>query len=257
MDDIHALFQAKIRHHLKRDLCWLRQGERGVETAHSIVDKTMAAEKFDEGKPIKDILDFVLHSQLSSCQDPETAAFISQLQETKSPVERVPLYIKYYCNPSWNDTALQKNFKAKYARMFEDGVPHDEVVRAMKKEAGQTQDEELIGLKHRLAELQMAQSAHLKNKRKKAERKDRRDVDREEYEPKIAHCSFDSCENDINMESEGVIECALCDFLASKTHSRRHFYYCSVRHADDDFVSLILASPSSPIYVVSRSAAWF
>jgi hypothetical protein len=237
LDDIHAFFQKHLRHHLKRDLCGLQQGE----SAKSLVDKTMATEKFDEGRPLQEILDFVLESQVGLCQDPETASFISELQNAKSPADRVPLYIKYYCSPSWNDTAFQKNFKAKYARMFEAEEPHGEVVKAMRHEVAQTQDGELKNLKHRLAELQMAQSAHLKDKRKKAERKYRRETDREEYESKIAYCSMEGCEVDINVESEEIIECALCDFLASKTESRTHFYYCSVEHAREDFVSLLCA----------------
>ena len=244
LEDIHAFFEARLRHHLKRDLCELRQGERG-ETAQSIVDKTMAAEKFDEGRPLQEILDSVLESHLSSCQDPEQAAFVSRLQNTKLPVDRFPLYIKYYCNPCWNDTALQKNFKAKYARMFEAGKPHDEVVRTMRTEAAQTQAEELSAWKHRLAELQMAQSAHLKNKRKKAERKDRKDLGREDYEPRVVHCSLKECESSIDVESEEAIECALCDYLARKSHSRTHFYYCSVQHAEEDFVSLLVPPSSS------------
>lgn len=235
LEDIHARYQRELRGHLKRDLCTAKRGD-----SKAIIDqKTWTSSRFDQGEDTKSILEMHLDGTLNSTPR-EAADAIYALQKTRTPEERIPIYIKYYCTPGWTDTPQQKNMKAKYARQFEGGISHDEVLAMWKKEVLYLQQEEISKLKHRLGELQMAQSAHLKNKAKKAER-DQRMLDREYVPaPQLERCSLESCGREVDLTVDGgAIQCAVCDWLARRS-DRRRFFYCCEGHAEEDFVSCIL-----------------
>ncbi|KAI1006625.1 hypothetical protein K3495_g1601 [Podosphaera aphanis] len=181
---------------------------------------------------MKDLVEKVYNSILPHYPNPDAKHLVLALQMAKNPAERAPLYSQYYCAPQENDTHQQKNFKAKYARMFENRSTHDEVVSAMRKEAQELHVSKISALHKELNELQLAQSAHLKNKARKAE-KDQRMRDRE-LSPKSTFCSLKSCRIEIYLTEENI-ECAICEWLHSKGSNKGRSYYCSVKHAEEDF----------------------
>ncbi|KIN04426.1 hypothetical protein OIDMADRAFT_191412 [Oidiodendron maius Zn] len=232
LEDIHGRYQRELREHLKRDLCTVTRGD-----SKDIVDhKAWTSSRFDSGEDTKPILETHFEGALN-CMSLEAADAIHAIQKTTTPEERISIYVKYYCTPAWTDTPQQKNMKAKYARQFEAGHSHDEVLTSWKKEVLYLQQEEISKLKHRLGELQMAQSAHLKNKAKKAER-DQRMQDREYvFVPKLEMCSLESCGMEVDVGTDGgAIQCAVCDWLARRSDRRRRYFYCSEDHAEEDFV---------------------
>lgn len=234
LEEIHTKYQRELRSHLKKVLCNVKRGD----SKDTIDQKALTSSRIDSGEEIKPILEMHLEFVLSS-SPPEVADAIRELQKSKSRGERIPIYVKYYCTPAWADTPQQKNMKAKYARQFEAGLSHDEVLGAWKKEVLYMQQEEISKLKHRLGELQMAQSAHLKNKAKKAE-KDQRMQDRDYvFVPKLERCSLESCGREVDVSTEGgAIQCAVCDWLARRDETnRKRFFYCAEEHAEEDFVS--------------------
>ncbi|KAE8448747.1 hypothetical protein EG329_008962 [Mollisiaceae sp. DMI_Dod_QoI] len=219
LDDLHATFRSGLREYLKQDLC------SGTGAAQR--ERT---EIFVEERPTADVLNACLDHAQQKAPNPDAAAFIAELQETKTPEERAQLYVKYYCNSSWIDSSSVKNFKSKYARMFEQLVPHDEVVDAMRKEAEGSQLSKLEGLRRQLNELEMAQSAHLKAKAKK----DQKMRDREPT-PGVVQCSLVGCANEVDLATDETIECAVCEWLERKGSEKGRAFYCCVEHAEEDF----------------------
>jgi hypothetical protein len=230
LEEIHQIFQAALRDHLKQDMCT----SLTTDSSEIYDFKNRTADMFDQGRSTEEILSFYIEEQLRTSPEPDVADFISSLQTSTTPQERAQIYINYYCKANWTDSPQQKNFKAKYARMFGELLSHDSVMTAMKKEAEDSQSNKVAEARNKQAELQMAQSAHFKNKARKAE-KDQRMQDRESS-PKIMRCSLPGCDVDVNL-SEETIECAVCDWFVRKGADKGHAYYCSVEHVEEDFVS--------------------
>jgi hypothetical protein len=168
---------------------------------------------------------------------------VRKLQTTKSPTDRSKLFINYYCSPSPDDTVQQKNFKAKFARMFDQSVPHDEVYESMQKEAHSSKEVNLRNYRNELEGLQGALAAQQKLKKRKEE-KDRPMPDQEST-PGTTICSFSSCSRHLDL-SEMQLECAVCQWLDAKGSGCTRFFYCSLEHAEEDFVrtSNLLHRPS-------------
>ncbi|KAF4632221.1 hypothetical protein G7Y89_g5907 [Cudoniella acicularis] len=225
---MHEVFQTVLRDHIKNDLC----APKPYDDPDTYAYKSMTSDMFDDDSSAKEILDYYLDCQLNFA-DPNIKDFIYAMQDARTPEQRAQAYINYYCKPLPADTPQVKNFKAKYARMFEQLTPHDIVVATMRKEAEDSQHSKVSTLRHRLGELQMAQSAHLKNKARKAE-KDQRMQEREPS-PRYVNCSLENCPLDINITTDEITECLICDWLERKGGRRGHFYYCSVEHAEEDF----------------------
>jgi hypothetical protein len=235
LEDVHILFQSALREHMKQDLC-TPQPTDSLETRAL---KSMTSNMFDNGRPTSEILSDYAATLEQSASNQDEAAFVSALNVSKTKEERAQIYIRYYCSPSWNESPQQKAFKAKYTRMFEQLVPHDEVVAAMMKEAEDAQSSKIEALQRELSELQMAQSAHFKVKAKKEEKDQKIMMDRESS-PKMVQCSLDCCANEINLLADAILECAICEWLDRKGGERGRYVYCSIEHADEDFVSLPL-----------------
>lgn len=237
LEDVNARFEQELRDHLQKDLC---TAQPDLDTVNLEELKRITLEQFDAGKPTVRILEERLDAELNlpALHSGDAVAFIEALQHSQNARERIHIYQKYYCSPSWDDTPQMKNYKAKYARLFERGMSHDSVLQLWKQEALEAQHIEISKLKHRLGELKMAQSAHLKNKAKKAE-KDQRMQDREYVivPRQAAKCSLERCEREVSLADGEVLECALCDWLARKDRSERryHAYYCSEGHVKEDF----------------------
>ncbi|KAF8854368.1 hypothetical protein BDZ45DRAFT_747631 [Acephala macrosclerotiorum] len=218
-DDLHAWFRSQIRE-VVRDICQARED----------ISPDALMEIFHDERPTNDSINIILTQLQQSAPNPDAAAFTADLQKTKTPEERAQIYIKYYCSSSPNDSSLVKNFKAKYARMFEEQKPFDEVLNDMQKEAEDSKSSRLAGLRRQLNELEMAQSAHMKAQaRKDQKRRDR------EPSPGVAQCSLDGCANEINLATEEIVECAVCEWLERKGSQKGRAFYCSVEHAEDDF----------------------
>lgn len=235
LDDAHFLSQSALRNHLKQDLCTAQPSD--TSEINSL--KYMISDVFNEGhSSTGDIINRYLHSiHHASRENPDAGSFVEALQPTTTPEERAQIYIKYYCSPSYNDTPPVKAFKSKYARIFESLAPHDEVLSAMRKEASDAQTSKVSKLRETLGELKMAQSAHLKGKKKKEE-KNQRMMEREPS-PRMVRCALDVCVNEVDIVGGGVVECAVCEWLEKKGGGRT--VYCSVEHAEADFVSFCYA----------------
>lgn len=249
LEDVHRRFEQELRDDLQRDMSGTQPdlGKMGLTEL-----KDLRARRLEQHHTSADTeVDApTIHSE-------EAIAFMTALQASKTSKERIQVYVKYYCTPSWSDTPAQKAIKAKYARLFERGFSHDVVLAKWKAEALESHDREISKQRHRLAELKMAQSAHLRSKAKRAE-KDQRMQDREYVfvQKPTATCSLEGCEQEISLgEGEEVVECAVCLWLAGKDRSegRRHSYYCSEAHLEEDFVSVFCLSGSDPKLIENRN----
>jgi hypothetical protein len=229
--ELHVFFQSAFREHLKQDLC----KSLAKDTPQTLSMKSATVAQFDSGRPTADILSDYAAAIERNAPNDDAAAFASAVNNSRTKEERAQVYMNYYCRPAWADSPQQKAFKAKYARMFGELIPHDEVLAAMKKEAADSHASKIDVLQREISELQMAQSAHLKVKAKKEEKNERMILDREPS-PKMVQCSLDSCANEVNLLAD-TIECAICEWLHRKGGERGRYVYCSVEHADEDFVS--------------------
>jgi hypothetical protein len=252
LEAIHERFKAELREHLRKDLCTILQSD-----PKDVVDQKMRVDQLLQEVSVEEALRNGLQGKIDAVAlvpgideqvRPDYArhatnpvSFNSGLQNSRTAEQRADLYTAYYCTPSWDDTPQQRNMKTKYGKLFESGMSHDTVLGMWRSEAKDTKARELERLKQRLGELQMAQSAHLKNKKRKME-KDARMKDKEYVVvPRLVECSLPGCELQMDVSREGPIECAVCDWLATRSGERRHFYYCSEDHIEEDFVSSLIS----------------
>ncbi|KAI9644418.1 hypothetical protein NHQ30_007775 [Ciborinia camelliae] len=229
--DIHKRADQELRAHLKKDLCAYRPDDS--EDVAEFKDRT--AMELDEGRDISKVLTSYLTEQIKSCP-PNQVDFILRINDTTTTEERIPIYVTYYCSPLETDSASIRNSKTRYARMFESGVPHDEVVAIIKKESTRTKEVEIAHLQSRLNALNLAQSAHLKAKAKKAKKDALKSQRHQEViKESKALCSYDGCDEDVDLAvPDGALQCVLCDWIASKVpedRDHKRYYYCCPDHA--------------------------
>jgi hypothetical protein len=257
LEAIHSRFKTELKEHLRRDMCTMQPKDRKDIVDHKMrldqllrelsIEEALAKgfqEKVERLAAVHGLDGQIRSGSIGDATDP--AGFIDRLQEAKNTEERANLYIAYYSTPNPDDAPQLRNLKTKYAKYFESGMSHDSVLELWKAEAKDMKSREVEGLQQRLAELRMAQSAHLKNKKRKMMKEDAKLKDKQH----LVECSLPGCERQMDYSKEVVIECAVCDWLARRTADRvvgrrRHFYYCSQNHNDEDFVS-----PQNPISVV-------
>jgi len=242
LEEINVRFRKELREHLRKDLCTPRP-DADPQYANTLSEfSTYLSKKFEENEPIETIIQTAIDMEVDHphpFQPEETSMFLRQLHKTNTTQDRAQVYKAYYCTPSWDDSPQQKNIKAKYERMFDSGLSPDAVISQWKQEALDTQKQEISRLKHRLGDLKMAQSAHLKNKAAKKAEQDQRMQD--VVQKQIARCNLQSCGREVDLtDEEGVLECAVCDWLAAKGQTegerREHAYYCCEEHVEEDFV---------------------
>jgi hypothetical protein len=231
---IHRRFKAELEEHLRNDLGTVLPGDRryvvhSLRLAHLL--ETMPLEEALASGFQEMVDDQVRSGNMVDATQP--LGFNLRINEAKTNEERAALYVIYYCSPTPDDTPQMRNLKAKYAKLFESGKSHDTVLGMWKAEAKELKAREIEGLEQRLGELKMAQSAHLKNKTKKKMKKDARMKDKRQ----IVECSLPACGRQMDNSNGGVDECVVCDWLVRRTGQRQHVYYCSVAHAEEDFVS--------------------
>ncbi|RKF63883.1 hypothetical protein GcC1_136003 [Golovinomyces cichoracearum] len=225
LKDLHAISRKMLRKYI---LNYVRDLNLSNDTEISNAISSDMAQEISVEQLIQKIYDL----SEPYFPNPDAKKLIMDLQATDTSAERASLYIKYYCMILPDDASQQKNFKAKYARMFENQVSHDEVLTAMRKEAHHLNSQKLNALHKELSELQLAQSAHLKNKARKAE-KDQR-IQNRELSPEPVHCNLKRCAIKLNPKEENL-ECALCDWLNTKGSGKGRFFYCTAEHAKEDF----------------------
>lgn len=233
LQDIYNFHTSTLRAHLKADF--------GASLPYDTADSIAFRDEFlnyiwDKDVPLRDIFSFYFKEQHNMHESQDAADFVNQLQTTSNAEQRAQIYIKYYCTINPNDSPVLKNFKSKYARQFSELQSHDTVLAAMYEEAEKSQAKNLEKLKGELNELQLAKSATMKHKKRRAEQADQRMLDRDVEESKYVRCGLPKCRLDVDL-SEETIECVICDWLVRKRASKRRTYYCSVEHAEEDFVS--------------------
>ncbi|KAH8654560.1 hypothetical protein BGZ60DRAFT_496102 [Tricladium varicosporioides] len=228
LEKMHQIFQIVLREHVKNDLCT----PQNTDDDNTYNYKQRTADMFDQGVSSSDILEFYVNAQFQTSNQ-NTVDFITAMQEAVTPEQRAQAYANYYCKSLPDDPPQVRNFKSKYARIFEQLIPHDEVVDAMRKEAEETQHSKVSALKDNLGALQMGHSAHLKAKARKAE-KDQRIHDRDSS-PQYVSCSLEKCPLEPDIMRDETVECLICDWLEHKGGRRGRFYYCCVEHAEEDF----------------------
>lgn len=229
---MHEAFETGLRQHLRNDMCTVQPSD--PPTLVSLKQTTSVM--YNDGTPLSMILAFYISELESRAPTPEAAKLTKALQSTRTAEERAHLYIEYYCSPDPSNPPSLRNFKQKYSRMFESLVPYDEVLKVMRKEADEVQKSKAGKLQSQLSELQMAQNAHLKNKQKKLDRNGREQGSAHQ----MVECTMEGCANEVNLITDEVIECVICEWLAGKggqnDESRERAIYCSIEHADQDFV---------------------
>jgi len=218
-------------------------------------NKLRLGQLFQEGLPIEEVLSKAfqermdvlsmsgLHGQVESGNigDPtHPAGFTLRLQEAKTMEERAALYIAYYCTLNPDDRPQQRSLKIKYARHFESGMSHDRVLGMWKAEARGVQTRDLEATEKELEGIKKAQTGHLKDKKRKMMKEDAKMKGR----MLVVDCSLPGCDKQMDKRKDRVVECVVCDWLARRSDQRRHSYYCSQKHNDEDFVSW----RNSPLY---------
>jgi len=242
LEDIDQRFKQELREHLRKDLCTLRPDSDPLYRKTLTEFNAYLKKQFEENEPVEYIIKTAIDMEIDHphpFQSVETARFLHQLHNATTTQDRAQVYKAYYCTPSWDDSPQQKNIKAKYERMFDSGLSPDAVISQWKQEALETQKQEISKLKHRLGDLKMAQSAHLKNKAAKKAEQDQRIQD--VVHKQTARCNLQSCGREVDLTAEeGVLECAVCDWLAAKGQTegglRENAYYCCEEHVEEDFV---------------------
>ena len=244
LEAIHRRFQTELKDHLRKDMCAIMPND-----TKDAAGQKMRLDEMLRDLPLEDALSRGFQERLDQLAalpcfdgrfrdgrlgDPtHPAGFQVRLQGAEGREKRTALYIAYYCTPGPEDPSQLRNLKTKYAKQFESGMSHDTVLSMWKAEADEAKARDLMEWQQRLAELQMAQSAHLKAKQKKMSKVDAK-IKNSKH---IVECSLPGCDRQIDKSVERVVECAVCDWLAQRNKHRRRTFYCSQHHNEEDFVS--------------------
>ncbi|RKF58807.1 hypothetical protein OnM2_065011 [Erysiphe neolycopersici] len=225
LKDLYLIFRAKLREYIMTVINDLKL-DSDTELSN-IISNNMAKDI-----PLEILVQKAYDALLSLLPNSDAKQLVLSLQNTKTASERAPHYIRYYCSIAEDDTPQQRNFKNKYARMFENGLNHDEVLTAMRKEAQDLNSQRVSALHTELGELQLAQSAHLKKKVRRAESVQQ--VRDRKLNQMSIRCSLAQCGVEVYVTKENI-ECALCEWLERKGSGKGRFFYCSKEHAEEDF----------------------
>lgn len=236
--DIHRQHNELLEEHLVHDLtAGMPSDPREIRAMQEMAFEAFQDHSGFDGADCRDQIMHFLSLLQERVPTKAMADSVRELQLTKGASERSRIYINYYCSPSPQDTVAQKNFKTKFARMFDQGLTHDEVYELMEKEAHSSKEVSLRNYRNELEGLQGALAAQQKLKKRKQE-KDRRMVDQDPI-PRTTRCSLQVCVIDLDL-SQTQLECAICQWLDAKGSGCTRFFYCSAEHADEDFVSIYM-----------------
>ena len=250
MKSIAERAERELRTWLRQDVCAAEDGD--AEEVKGL--KEAVAVEFDGARPTAEILEVFLRelqNLLAGGGNAEATKLLNALQNTKGFGERVPLFLSYYGlepNPgggSDNPTSpMLKSFKAKYRSMFEQGIGNEDVEEEMRRDVGGKREQELGGLRKKLAGLELARSAAEKERFRREERARERKGKEKETEKEAVTCGLDGCVKEVDSQIEGgPVQCAVCDWLVAKGgdregEGRSRAIYCSVEHAEMDFVGV-------------------
>jgi hypothetical protein len=245
-DDLYKRFRLEVRNQIKSEMAVVGPEEEEAVAAL----KREAVKAFDEGQPEVEILE-TYSKQLALVDPKKPITLTKNLFETRSEQERAATLEKLYCSVAFDAPPQTRRMKEKYASHFVPGRESGDVLTQWRAEALRVQSEEMGRLEHRLSDLRMAQSAHLKNQVKKRER-EQRILEREQVEKKqrrdreTAACGKPGCGRQINLVTrDAVLVCVLCEWLVDQAErlgdgdvpgKRDHVYYCSEEHAGEHFV---------------------
>ena len=245
LDTIHGRFKTGLKDHLRKDLCTV-----GPKDTKDVADQKMRLDQLLLDLPLEDALSRGFQQKIDrltampgsngqvgdgNTEDPTSpAGFNVRLQGVRTAEKRAALYMAYYCTPGPDDSPQLRSLKSKYAKHFEVGMSYDTVLGMWTAESKEAKARDLKHWQQRLAEIQMAQSAHLKAKQKKMMKENAKMKETKH----IVECSLPSCDRQMDKSKEEVTECAICDWLARRFDQRRHTYYCSQFHNDEDFVGV-------------------
>jgi len=245
--------ERELREWVRRDVCASQEGDD--EFVLSIKERTVR--EFESSRPTAEILgSFLIDMRQAYARSgkAEAGKFLAGLQNTKTDGERIPLFLNYYGldtpaggeNGNNPTSPIMKSFKAKYRSMFEQGAGHELVEEEMRRDVGDKREQELSGLRKKLAGLELARSAAEKERARREERaRERRGRESEkekERERKVVRCGLQGCQREVDVDIEGgPIQCAVCDWLAArageKEEGTKRVFYCCVEHGEVDFVS--------------------
>ncbi|KAG9242138.1 hypothetical protein BJ878DRAFT_517043 [Calycina marina] len=241
LEDIDTRSKAELREHLRKDLC-ATDPDIDSKCSHTYkMFRSQLAKKFAKNVPTEDILKWAAAFEQSApepLRSKETSRFLDLLHAANTPQDKAQAYRQYYCSPSTDETAQQKNMKGKYRNLFDSNTSPESVVAAWKAEALQLQLEHTTKLTEQLRALKLAQSAQ--ERKQAAKQAVENQKLHNAVEKRTARCSMQECGSEVDLDAEdGVLECALCDWLASKPgvkgEKREHAYYCCETHVEDDF----------------------
>jgi len=231
--EINRTHNGLLEEHLLYDLtAGLPSDPREIRAIREMAFEAFQGRSNSGGEAFRDQILYFLSRLQDSAPTKAMADAVRELQTARGASDRSRVYINYYCSPSLSDTVSQKNFKAKFARMFDQGATHDEVYGLMEKEARSSKEFTLRNYRNELEGLQGALAAQQKLKARKQE-KDRRMRDRETT-LRTTRCSLQGCTVNLDL-GEAQLECAICQWLDAKGSGCTRFFYCSSKHADEDF----------------------
>jgi len=240
---IHSRFLKELADYVTDELCKSRPGDLArVTSIKQDVIRAIQTDKDPTSSAMKHYIE-MQWSLVSGSEQTKELEFREAISKSKSAVGRVSIYQDYYCGYEEDDDHSKRHMKAKYSSMFAEGHPHDEVIQQWHREVLEAQEKDTAKLKNHLGELKMAQTAHLKNKAKKAENQRMWDQkDEIEVDKKTFICSFPGCGIDlVDTAQESWATCLYCEWLAIREEEvgaaagREPPYYCTVEHAEADF----------------------
>lgn len=231
LEDICAFHDMVLKEHIHQDIIQSLPLDTLEDQKFS---SAFSAYVWDNDASIEDIFGWYFKYQPHIQRSQAISEFVHEIQDATAEL-RAQIYIKYYCNILPNDPPALRNFKSKYARQFAELNTHDVVLAAMQEEAETYQVKTLEQLRGELSELQLAKSATMKHKKRKAEQADQRMLDVDMDDGEYVSCALPSCPLDVELSD--TIECIICDWLVRKGGAKSRVYYCSVEHSEEDFVS--------------------
>lgn len=232
LEDICAFHGMVLKDHIHQDIIQSLPMDTFEDQKFSTA---FSAYVWDNNASIEEMFTWYFKHQPHIQRSQPLSEFVQNIQDATSAELRAQVYIKYYCTILPNDPSTLRNFKSKFARQFAELNSHDIVLAAMQEEAEVYQTKTLEQLRGELSELQLAKSATMKHKKRKAEQADQRMLDIDMDDSEYVNCALPSCPLDVDISD--TVECVVCDWLVRKGSAKGRVYYCSVEHSEEDFVS--------------------
>jgi hypothetical protein len=195
--------------------------------------KDEARAMFDMKSPLDDIDVFLLQRQA------EIVATLSDEEKAKQDLfdacrteeEKYLFYRNQACLPLENDSPGDAELRAKWAKLFDAGIPYEDIYHTMEKDINDRLAK-IRGLEEKLADVKMGEMAHNKlqaAKQKERQRKAEKAARLEEQASKDYGCVTQGCQNPAKSEDgrHFPFECEKCESLFQLGKIERPSYFCS------------------------------